>query len=452
MTRDARKIGFNVLLGIAFYLPLEDYVLRWLPFPSGFLVVLRQAPEVLVWTVTLAAAALHLARYGSVRIIGRRIDLFLIGFMVVAGTSTLLNATDLIVALTSLKALLRYIPLIYALILLMPDDAQLARIPRVIILAFCIQILVGLAEWLGGQPARSFFSVAHAWGGDSITGVPVDLALIFERYDVTGTFARPVVYAYFLLVGLVVWMVRYENRPRIYAAGVAAALLLTFQAHSRMAVFAAVLVVIMHQVTIHGVRKTMWMTALLLPGVAAVMLSLGTALTEDLYFLDVFTSEYQEHALTNRLGLIVYLIPNVFDGGIAMLGYSSDLSVVAVAVGEHFELPPILANVFVAIVEDVYWLALLLYFGFVGFALFALFFGKLTVLVLRLYQRSTNDLARRYALIALLLLVLSIPLNAINQTFEMRQFAYYVWLFAGVAIVSTKNAAEAVSGEAASAA
>lgn len=446
MTLDARKIGLTVLLGLAFYLPLEDYVLRWLPFPMELLVVLRQMPEVLVWLVALVAAALHLVRYGTVRVIGQRIDLLLIGFMLVAVTTTLLNASDFIRAATSLKALLRYIPLIYALIMLAPDDAQIARVPRVVIFAFGIQIVVGLAEWIGGAPVRSFFSVIHAWGGYSIVGASVDTLRSYELHDVNGTIARPVGYAYFLLVGLVVWIANHEKRPLWYASGVGIALLLTFQSHSRMAVFAAILIVVMHQTAIRGVKKTVWMTALVLPLVAAITLSMGTALTEQFYVLDVFTREYQEHALTQRLGLIVYLLPNVFDGGITMLGYSADLSVVAGAVGEHFELPSVLAFVFVAIAEDVYWLALLLYYGFVGFGLFALFFGKLTVLVFRVYKRTTDVLAKRYALIALLLLVLSIPLNGVNQTFEMRQFAYYVWLFVGVAIVSARNAAPITPG------
>jgi hypothetical protein len=251
---------------------------------------------------------------------------------------------------------------------------------------------------------------------------------------------RPIAYGYFILVGLVVWVVQNEKRPLRYGIGVALALLLTFLSHSRMAVFGAVLVVVMHQVAIRGVRKTVWLTMLLLPLVAAVSLSMGSALAENFYFLDVFSREYREHALTNRLGLVVYILPYAFDGGITLLGYSPDLGVVATSVAEHFSLPEVVASIFVQIFEDVYWLALLLYYGFVGFACFVLFFGKLTALVIRLYRRATDGSAKRYALIAVLFLVLAIPLNGINQTFEIRQFAYYLWLFVGVAIVAARNA------------
>ena len=123
-----------------------------------------------------------------------------------------------------------------------------------------------------------------------------------------------------------------------------------------------------------------------------------------------------------------------------MLGYSSDIGIVATAVGTHFRLPEVLASIFVEILDDVYWLALLLYYGYVGFACFVLFFGKLTALVLRLYRRASDGPAKRYALIAAFLLILAIPLNGINQTFQIRQFAYYLWLFVGVAIVAVRNA------------
>ena len=260
-------------------------------------------------------------------------------------------------------------------------------------------------------------------------------------HDLTGTMPRPIAYGYFILVGLVVWIVQNEKHPLRYGAGVALALLLTFLSHSRMAVFGAILVVVMHQVAIRGVRKTVWLTTLLLPLVAAVSLSMGSALADNFYILDVFSGEYWEHALTyNRLGLIVYILPYVFDGGISLLGYSSDIGIVAAAVTEHFRLPDVITFIFVQIMEDVYWLALLLYYGFVGFTCFVLFFGKLTALVIRLYRRATDGSAKRYALIAALLLVLAIPLNGINQTFEIRQFAYYLWLFVGVAIVGARNA------------
>ena len=441
MTLDVRKIGFNILLGLAFYLPLEDFLLRWLPFPQGFLVVLRQGPEVLVWLVALSAAALHLANHGTIRVIGRRIDRFLIGFIVVAVATMFLNDANVIEASLNLKALLRYIPLIYALIMLAPDNAQLARIPRVVVVAFGIQAAVGITEWIGGQPARSFFSVIHAWGGYSFSTASVSAIRFGEIHDLTGTMPRPIAYGYFILVGLVVWVVQNEKRPLRYGAGVALALLLTFLSHSRMAFFGAVLVVVMHQVAIRGVRKTVWLTMLLLPLVAALSLSMGTALTQGFYILDVFSRDYWEHALTyNRLGLVVHILPYVFDGGITLLGYSSDVGIVATSVAEHFRLPDVIAFVFVQIVEDVYWLALLLYYGFVGFACFVLFFGKLTALAVRLYRRATDDSAKQYALIAVLFLVLAIPLNSINQTFEIRQFAYYLWLFVGVAIVAARNA------------
>ncbi len=392
-----------------------------------------------MWAVALGASALHLKNHGTIRVIGRRIDRFLIGFMVVATATILVNGADFLDAAVSLKALLRYIPLIYALIMLAPDNAQLARVPRVIVLAFGIQVAIGIAEWLGGQPVRSFFSVIHAWGGYSIVGVPVEVLQFYERYDLTGTIARPMGYAYFILAGLVVWVVRNEKRLGMYLVGVALALLVTFYAHSRMAVFAAVLVVVMHQLAIRGVTKTMGLTLLLLPLFAAGMLSLGSAFAENFYILDVFSSEYQEHALNQRLGLIVYMLPYVFDGGISLVGYSPDLDIVASAVAENFELPTVLAFVFTTIVEDVYWLALLLYYGFLGFTLFVIFYGKLSLLGIRLYKRAADDSARQFALTAVLLLLLTIPLNGINQAFEFRQYAYYLWLFVGVAIVAARN-------------
>ena len=84
--------------------------------------------------------------------------------------------------------------MIYALIMLAPNDLQLKRIPRVIVVAFGVQAAVGIAEWIGGQPARSFFSVIHAWGGYTFSTASLSAIQTWERHDLTGTMRRPIAY------------------------------------------------------------------------------------------------------------------------------------------------------------------------------------------------------------------------------------------------------------------
>ena len=432
MLGDARKIGFNILLWLAFYLPLEDFILSWVPAPKIVIQVLRQLPEVSVWFVTIGIAALHLAKYGSIKVIGSRADRYLIAFLAVAAIGITINGADLFGAAISLKALLRYILIVYALIMLAPAPEDIRRVPKVVLLAVGIQVVIGLTEWFIGQPAKNFFSVVHVWGGFTFVGSSLESVLRWERQDVNGTIARSVGYAYFLLVGYMIWLVKTEKKPVLYVLGTVVALVMTYQSHSRMAVLSVVLMLFVHQVLTKGVRRTSILTMVAVPVVALIVLTLGYSGFQGGYLSNVLTEEYHQRA--QRLGLVRYMLPNVFNGGITLLGHSSDVTIVVQAVEEYFDLPRFVASVFTLVVEDVYWLALLLYYGFVGFAFFAVFFGKVLAIELRLFRASLHPEARNMALIALLLLILAIPLNMINQTFEMRTFAYYLWLFVGLAI------------------
>lgn len=438
MLNDVRKLGFNVLLGIAFYLPLEEFLLSWVPLPKLGILVLRQLPEVFVWLITLVVAALHLAKHGTIRLIGQKTDRFLIGFLIIAAAGIYLNGANLFLAAISLKALVRFILLVYALILLAPSPEDCRKVPKVILWAIGIQVVVGTAEWLIGQPAREFFSVIHVWGGFSFVGRDADVILGWERQDVNGTIARSIGYAYFLLVGYMIWLVKTEKKPVLYVLGTLVTIVLTYQAHSRMAVFSVVLMLLVHQILVKGFRRTSVLAFAAVPLVALVMLSLGSEVITGDYLSDVLSDEYQNRA--QRLGLVTYMLPNVFDGGVTLLGHSSDITIVTQAVESHFDLPPFVADVFAGVVEDVYWLALLLYFGFLGLGFFAIFYGKNIAIQWRLFKNARDKDVREFAQIALLLLLLAIPLNMINQTFEVRTFAYYLWFFVGLALVSGNNA------------
>src|SRR5690606_24624129 len=325
-----RTLGFRVLLGVAVYLPFEDFVLRWLPGPTAMLALVRQVPDVLVWMVAIAAAALHLVDRGTLRVIGQRTDRWLLAFLGVVAVGVVLNDPDEWAVLAALKVCLRYIPLIYALIMLAPRREDLDRVQRAVLWAVGLQAAIGLVEFAGGVPARLFFSVIRA-DGTVPAGTTFEFVRSAELHDVTGTMPRSVAFAYFMLMGLIVWLVATAHRQGWYWFGILLAMVLTYGSGSRMASLSVVLIVLMHQVSLRGLRRMAGVSLLVLPLALAAVLSVGRQAVEELYVFEVFTPDYIEHARTQRLSILLSILPYAFDGGVTLFGYTPDLGVVVQA-------------------------------------------------------------------------------------------------------------------------
>jgi hypothetical protein len=103
--------------------------------------------------------------------------------------------------------------------------------------------------------------------------------------------------------------------------------------------------------------------------------------------------------------------------------------------------------------EDVYWVAVLAYYGFLGLALFGLVLWRLAANALALSRRagSEGELALGAAALALVLVV--VPLSFLVRTFEFRAFAFDFWLLAGLVVCAARvNARAAVAGASATSA
>jgi hypothetical protein len=249
-------------------------------------------------------------------------------------------------------------------------------------------------------------------------------------------------YGGFLIVGLATYVTRYirDRRTLFYWGIVAVFLFLAYMSGSRAVTFAVVLLVGVDHYLSGDTGRFLKAGALtFLPLTLLVFLS-GINLT-DLHVFEVFSAEYLRVAMTQRLGILLEVVPQflselrVVD---VLFGLSPDRAILNRFVADMAEVPAVLTGN-VAVIEDVYWVALPVYYGLVGLALFggflALIFGQLY----RITRWGKGLLERRLARIALLLLVVAIPLNLIGQYFETRQFSFYLWLMVGVSLSYTST-------------
>jgi hypothetical protein len=153
----------------------------------------------------------------------------------------------------------------------------------------------------------------------------------------------------------------------------------------------------------------------------------------------VFTAEYLRVAMMQRLGILLKVLPQFLTElrvADVLFGLSPDRAILNRFVADMVEVPTVLTGN-VAVIEDVYWVALPVYYGLVGLTSFGGFLVLISGQLYRIAWWGKELLERRLARIALLLLVVSVPLNLIGQYFETRQFSFYLWLMVGVSLSYT---------------
>jgi hypothetical protein len=150
---------FTLLVLLAVYLPLENFLLKWLPVSDTVYLWLRQLPEAAL-AALFVYALLRRIPYAPTRVplIGGAADPALFAFVLLAVTGVALNDIDPASALANIKALLRYVSIVYVVMVLHPTEEEARRFGDALLLGAAIQLVIGSAQWLGGmtswRPAR----------------------------------------------------------------------------------------------------------------------------------------------------------------------------------------------------------------------------------------------------------------------------------------------------------
>ncbi len=435
-----RGIALRIVYFLVLYLPLEDFLLKWIPVPYPVYLGLRQVSDVLVLVavgVTLGTRLRSTRRY---RIIGRGADLCLVSFLVLALVTVIARGGDVLVTVLNLKALLRYVLLAYVLLNLRVEREEVYTFLRLIYVSLGIQLVVSLIQLVGPVSVDQFFFPRVRV--TEVAGVQFKSTAIreAEKGYIFGTMTNNIAYGGFLLVGLATYVTRYirDRRDLFYWGAVAVFLLLAYMSGSRAVTFAVVLLVgVDHYLSGETGRFLKVSTLTFFPLALLVVLS-GVNLT-DLHVFEIFSAEYLRTAMTQRLGILLEVLPQFLSElriADVLFGLSPDRSILNRFVSNLASIPAGLSGN-VQGIEDVYWVALPVYYGLVGLALFGGFLVSIFGHLYRIARWGKEILERRLARIALLLLVVAIPLNLIGQYFETRQFSFYLWLLVGVSLSFT---------------
>ena len=440
------------------YVAFEEFVLKFLPVSDGLYSYLRFVGEILIY-VAFGKLVIH-KLYKGIPFVKTAIDLPIIGFYIVVLLSILVNRSPLIGSIYNIRPFARYIVLFYLVANSSLSERRIRTFLHIILGVGILQLAAGVIQWAGGPAAFDFFLPRESTL--SIGGFTKEYRLLElgrEIGSVYGTLGDTVIYGVFMILVLVIYLSRIRRLAYLNLLGAAVLFFFIARSYSRAATFSALLAGGAWFYFHYGWKKTLQL-ALATALVFGLLLAIVNPF--NLEYINprkakvglvgnvtgVFSGSYVRVAQKQRLGALIGNVPTVLVNK-PILGYGADQNTTIEKLNmskRSFLLKVLSKNGF----KDVYWVAILCFYGVLGLAFFALIFYKLFRYAWDLYKRSINKsslveqnvsaarLTRQIAIIMLCLVAVTVFLLFFNRTLEFRGYGFYFWLCAGLMFASDK--------------
>ena len=435
------------------YVAFEEFILKFLPVSDAVYSYLRFFGEMLIYAA-FGKLVIH-KLYRGIPFVKTAIDLPIIGFYIVVLLSILVNNSPLIGSLYNIRPFARYIVLFYLVANSNLSERRITTLLRIILGVGIFQIAVGVVQWIGGPTAFNFFLPRQSTL--SIGGFTKEYRLLElgrEIGSVYGTLGDTVIYGVFMILVLVVYLSRIKRLEYLNLLGAAVLFFFIARSYSRAATFSALLAGGAWYYFHFGWRKTLQL-ALVTLLIFSILLAIVNPF--NLEYINprkarvglignvtgVFSGSYVRVAQKQRLGALIGNVPTVLVNK-PILGYGADQNTTIERLNasqRSFLLKILSKNGF----KDVYWVAILCFYGILGLIFFALIFYKLFRAALNLYRRSVSTpfvssrLTQQIAIIMLCLIAVTVFLLFFNRTLEFRGYGFYFWLCAGLMFASDKS-------------
>ena len=440
------------------YFAFEEFVLRFLPVSDAVYFYLRFFGEILIY-VAFGKLVIH-KLYKGIPFVKTPIDLPIIGFYLVVLLSAAVNRSPLMGSLYNVRPLARYIVLFYLIVNSSLSEKRIAILLRIILSIGVAQIIVGILQGFGGTTLYDFFLPRAT--DLSVAGFTKEFRLLEigrEIGSIYGTLGDTVIYGVFMILVLVVYLSRIRRLEYLNLLGACVLFFFIARSYSRAATFSAILAGGAWYYFHYGWKKTLRLaaaTALIFGLLLAVVNPFGLEYVNPRKakvglvgnVTGVFSGSYVRIAQRQRLGALIGNVPTVLLNK-PILGYGADQNktIEGLNMSQRSFLFKILTK---EGFKDVYWVAILCFYGVLGLLFFTLIFYKLFRYALSLYKQSVStsfsldrtasvlNVTRRVAIIMLCLVAVTVFLLFFNRTLEFRGYGFYFWLCAGLMVASDR--------------
>ena len=443
------------------YVAFEEFILKFLPISDTLYSYLRFCGEIIIY-IAFGRLVIHKLHRG-IPFVKTAIDLPIIGFYSVVLLSMLVNRSPLVGSLYNIRPFARYIVLFYLVANSALSERRITTLLRIILGVGVFQLVAGIVQWVGGTPAFDFFLPRESTL--TIGGFTKEYRLLElgrEIGSVYGTLGDTVIYGVFMILVLIIYLSRIRRLEYLNLLGAAILFFFIARSYSRAATFSALLAGGAWFYFHHGWKKT-FRLALATGLVFGLLLVVVNPFSLEYInprkarvglvgnVTGVFSGSYVRVAQKQRLGALIGNVPTVLVNK-PILGYGADQNTTIERLNmskRSFLLKVLSKNGF----KDVYWVAILCFYGILGLGFFALIFYQLFRAALRLYKRSIDPsstvaaglvpvrsgVTQRIAIIMLCLVAVTVFLLFFNRTLEFRGYGFYFWLCAGLMFASDRS-------------
>lgn len=434
---------FWIVVLLAAYMPVETFVLTYLPFSDQIYLAAQLLSELLIYSAFAVLLVRRILENG--KLVHTPLDRVLLVLILVAFLSILTNRAPLSGSLTNLRSLLRYVALYYLVVNLKLSPQQ-GRILMVVIVASGLaQIVVGAFQWItNGAYNEQFLPRVTEL---EIAGRSRQFRLLTrgrEIGSVFGTLGDTLYYGLFMLVFLAVYLGQAGQTVKFrHLAVSAAAIVAVGLSYSRASLFGLALILAVFLAVRVGSRWLYLLILLALPvltlGVITVVASItGTdreyvnpvkgqqSIMQNL--AGIFSSGYLEVAQKQRLGSLVGTMPTALANR-PLFGYGPDEETTIEQLNESR--PSFLfARLSKRGFEDVFWVALLAYYGLAGVLTVIWLFLTLFRSAKNIQKWGSEGITRGVALSVMCTALLTPFLMFFYRVLEFRVYSFYFWLLA----------------------
>ena len=426
------------------YFAFEEFMLKFLPVSDSVYSYLRFVGEMLIYAA-FGKLVIH-KLYKGIPFVKTAIDLPIIGFYIVVFLSIIINRSPLIGSLYNIRPFARYIVLFYLIVNSSLSEKRIATLLKIILGVGVIQLFAGVIQWVGGPTAFDFFLPrASTLEVGGFTKEYRLLELGREIGSIYGTLGDTVIYGVFMILILVIFLSRIRRLEYLNLLGIAVLLMFIARSYSRAATFSAILACAAWYFFQYGWKKTIRL-ALIIGLIFGVVLAIVNPF--DLEYVNprkakvglvgnltgVFSGSYVRIAQKQRLGALIGNVPTVLVNK-PILGYGADQNstIDKLNMSKRSFLFKVLSK---KGFKDVYWVAILCFYGVLGLGLFSLIFLRLFLAALDIYKRSVSRYTKEIALTMLCLVTVTVFLLFFNRTLEFRGYGFYFWMCAGLMFAS----------------
>ena len=417
------------------YIPLETFLLKFLPVSEFYYQLARQLPDFLIFSLFIFLIITRLQNGTKIVTSVIRLDLFVVFFIYISCIGVFFtNEANIGVVFLKFKAIFRYVFLCIIILNLRPTNRQVNLFLNLFVFSAIFQIFVGFIQYVGGIAVRDFLAARNA----DVVVLGYKKTFTGDRFedvnDIMGMLGDTISYSFLLLI-LHFIILSIRTKKSIHYILIFLNAVFIFLSGS----LSSLLAILVSTIISDGLTRITFFKVVF--GTATSVISLFFLLPVNLLNELLQLSELvYAGAMNSRLGLILYGIPEYLTDLRVLVGYSLDKFIFADYLRNATELPPILSSIVHYIIDDVYWFAIFIYFGVPGGVIYCFIFVKILIWTRKVPFIYFNTVLgevnlSKFIFISTLMIFL---LNLFNQAVEVRSFSLFYWSFVAVFLYVVK--------------